>query len=166
MKCVRHNSLTGLVRIGRFIGETCNAKDGLVKVHLERVRDGTVRFLGREESGGRRSSFDLAPSSHHRRPRNLRISYHSERKFKTPWTSVTKTSLGSTRNSARRTSPPRRVSAPSPKVREMKEATEPLPLSSSAAHPEATGKRSRLSFARKLAACESRAETLGSSRAP
>ena len=32
----------GFLRIGRYIGETCNAKDGLVKVLLERVRDGTV----------------------------------------------------------------------------------------------------------------------------
>ena len=56
-------SLT-LIRIGRYIGQTCNAKDGLVKVLLD-VREGTLRFHGREGSHRRRSSFDPASSSHH-----------------------------------------------------------------------------------------------------
>ena len=56
-----------------------------------RVRDGTLRLLGREESGRRSNPFDPASSSHHGRQRNLRISPF-RRKLKTSCTRVTKTS--------------------------------------------------------------------------
>ena len=145
VKCVRHHLLTGLVRIGRYIGETCDAEDGLVKVLLNVCETALSDSLGGEESDRRRSSFDPASSSHHGRQRNLRISPFRI-KLKTSCTRVTKTSSGRSRNSSWRKSPSRRISASSPKkMRDWKEATKPLPPSSSAAHPEATGKRSRLS---------------------